>query len=115
MDRFILGVKKNQSQLFDETGSRIAVTTIQTTPNYLLDIKLSEKNGYSGTEVYIVSVHRHDDIIQIEPDDMNGRIEINIEGPSYIWVRTILSESNFNQENIQQFDYQNNYWNKDKI
>jgi large subunit ribosomal protein L3 len=48
MDRFILGIKKSQSQRFDETGSRIAVTSIETAPNYLLDIKLSEKNGYSA-------------------------------------------------------------------
>ncbi|MFH0773170.1 MAG: 50S ribosomal protein L3 [bacterium] len=48
MDRFILGVKKNQSQQFDKTGSRVVTTTIETTPNYLLDIKLSEKNGYSA-------------------------------------------------------------------
>ena len=72
----------------------------------------SEKNGYSDTEVYIASVHRHDDIVKVEPDYTNGRIEINIEGPSYIWVRTILSKSNFNQENIQQIDYESNYWNK---
>lgn len=48
MDRFILGIKKSQSQRFDETGSRVAVTSIETAPNYLLDIKLSEKNGYSA-------------------------------------------------------------------
>lgn len=48
MDRFILGIKKSQSQMFDGKGSRVAVTTIETTPNYLLDIKLSEKNGYSA-------------------------------------------------------------------
>ncbi len=51
MDRFILGTKKGQSQRFDEKGSRISVTTIETTPNYLLDIKLSEKNGYSSLVV----------------------------------------------------------------
>ncbi len=51
MDRFILGVKKGSSQRFDSTGSRVSVTTIQTTPNYLLDIKLSDKNGYSALVV----------------------------------------------------------------
>ncbi len=51
MDRFILGTKKSQSQRFDEKGSRVAVTTIETTPNYLLDIKLSDKNGYSALVV----------------------------------------------------------------
>ena len=48
MDRFILGIKKSQSQQFDETGARIAVTSIETAPNYLLDIKLSDKNGYDA-------------------------------------------------------------------
>ncbi len=48
MDRFILGTKKSQSQRFDDKGARVAVTTIETTPNYLLDIKLSDKNGYSA-------------------------------------------------------------------
>jgi len=51
MDRFILGIKKSQSQQFDETGARIAVTSIETTPNYLLDIKLSDKQGYSAIVV----------------------------------------------------------------
>jgi large subunit ribosomal protein L3 len=51
MDRFILGVKKGSSQRFDSKGSRVVVTNIQTTPNYLLDIKLSEKNGYSALVV----------------------------------------------------------------
>ena len=48
MDRFILGIKKSQSQRFDTIGSRVAITEIETKPNYLLDIKLSEKNGYSA-------------------------------------------------------------------
>lgn len=48
MDRFILGIKKSQSQQFDEKGARISTTTIETSPNYLLDIKLSEKNGYTA-------------------------------------------------------------------
>jgi 2-polyprenyl-3-methyl-5-hydroxy-6-metoxy-1,4-benzoquinol methylase len=82
----------------------------QFSPELFLSL-YSEKNGYSNTEIYIASVHRHDDIMKIEPDDANGRIEINIEGPSYIWVRTVLSRSDFNQENIQQIDYESNYWN----
>lgn len=48
MDRFILGIKKGNSQQFDETGKRIVTTRIETAPNYLLDIKLSEKNGYAA-------------------------------------------------------------------
>lgn len=51
MDRFILGIKKSQSQMFDENGSRVAVTLIETAPNYLLDIKVSDKDGYSAIVV----------------------------------------------------------------
>lgn len=51
MDRYILGIKKSQSQQFDEKGERIATTTIETAPNFLLDIKLSEKDGYSSIVV----------------------------------------------------------------
>ena len=48
MDRFILGIKKSQSQKFDETGARVPVTTIETAPNYLLDIKDTKKDGYTS-------------------------------------------------------------------
>ena len=51
MDRFILGTKKSQSQRFNDVGSRVAVTVVETTPNYLLDIKSSKKNGYSSLVV----------------------------------------------------------------
>lgn len=51
MDRFILGIKKGQSQRFDKNGSRLAVTIIETAPNYLLDIKLAEKSGYNAVVV----------------------------------------------------------------
>jgi len=82
----------------------------QFSPELFLSL-YSEKNGYSNTEVYIASVHKYDNIIKIEPDNLNSRIMINEEGPSYVWVRTILLNDNFNHRNIQQFDYQNNYWN----
>jgi SAM-dependent methyltransferase len=83
----------------------------QFSPELFLSL-YSEKNGYLNTEVYIASVHRHDDITRIEPHNSNGRIEINIEGPSYVWVRTVLGYKSFNHENIQQIDYEINYWNK---
>lgn len=82
----------------------------QFSPELFLSL-YSEKNGYSNTEVYIASVHRYDDILKIEPQDLNDRIEVNIEGPSYVWVRTVLEKNNFDHDNIQQFDYKNNYWN----
>lgn len=72
----------------------------------------SEKNGYSDTEVYIASVHNLDDIFQVTEKELTNRVEINIPGPSYVWVRTVLSGSKFNHKNIQQVDYQENYWTK---
>lgn len=83
----------------------------QFSPELFLSL-YSEKNGYSNTEVYIASVHDYDNIMKVEPGDLTDRIMINIQGPSYVWVRTVLSKNNFNHKNIQQFDYENNYWNK---
>ncbi len=43
---FILGKKNNQSQTFNENGERIPVTSIITSPCYLINIKTPQKNGY---------------------------------------------------------------------
>lgn len=43
---FILGKKNNQSQTFNENGERIPVTSIITSPCYLIDIKTPQKDGY---------------------------------------------------------------------
>lgn len=43
---FILGEKQEQSQLFRQEGERIPVTFIKTSPCYLIDIKLLEKDRY---------------------------------------------------------------------
>ncbi len=48
MDRFIIGIKKEQSQRFDEKGNRIPVTFVQTSPNYLVNIKTAAKDGYDA-------------------------------------------------------------------
>jgi 2-polyprenyl-3-methyl-5-hydroxy-6-metoxy-1,4-benzoquinol methylase len=83
----------------------------QFSPELFLSL-YSEKNGYMNTEVYIASVHELDNIIKVNGKELSDRIEINIPGPSYVWVRTILKEKKFNHDNIQQVDYQNNYWSK---
>lgn len=85
----------------------------QFSPELFLSL-YSEKNGYSNTEVYIASVHNFDNIIQVSEKDLIDRIEINMPGPSYVWVRTILKKKQFNHKNIQQFDYQTNYWGRVK-
>ncbi len=48
MDRFIIGIKKEQSQRFDEKGNRIPVTFVQTSPNYLVNIKTIDNDGYDA-------------------------------------------------------------------
>ncbi len=45
---FILGEKKDQFQLYNDTGERIPVTFVKTTPCYLIDIKTEDKHGYSS-------------------------------------------------------------------
>lgn len=82
----------------------------QFSPELFLSL-YSEKNGYSDTEIYIASVYELDNIIKVDEKELSNRIEINIPGPSYVWVRTVLSKKKFSHDNIQQFDYQNNYWN----
>lgn len=51
MKGFILGFKSIQKQLFDETGERVPVTVINTSPCYLIDVRSPEKNGYSAAVV----------------------------------------------------------------
>jgi len=46
MDRFIIGVKKTQSQQFNEKGLRISTTQIVTSPVTLVGIKTKESDGY---------------------------------------------------------------------
>lgn len=46
MSAFILGSKSNQKQIFTEKGERVPVTSIQTSPCYLIDIRTPEKDGY---------------------------------------------------------------------
>ncbi len=45
MSGFILGKKQNQSQLFDDAGIRIPVTSIETQSCYIIDIKPSPKDN----------------------------------------------------------------------
>jgi large subunit ribosomal protein L3 len=48
MDRFIVGVKKTQSQTFDEKGARVASTFIHTAPFVFIRVKTKEKDGYNA-------------------------------------------------------------------
>ncbi len=48
MAGFILAKKSVQSQTFDTNGNRIPTTEVLTTPCHLIDIKLTDANGYSA-------------------------------------------------------------------
>ena len=50
MAGFILGEKSEQSQIFDDSGKRIPVTILKTSPCYLLNITMpqSDDQGYSS-------------------------------------------------------------------
>lgn len=51
MSGFILGKKKQQSQVFDVNGKKIPVTIIQTKPCYLVSIKSKDTAGYSAVQL----------------------------------------------------------------
>lgn len=49
--KFILGTKKEMSQIFDENGKVIPVTLIQTGANIVTQIKNKNKDGYTAVQV----------------------------------------------------------------
>ncbi len=51
MAGFILGEKSDQSQNFDEDGTRAAVTFVKTSPCYLVYVNTPEKNGYFSIQL----------------------------------------------------------------
>lgn len=48
MDRFIVGIKKTQSQTFNDKGVRVSSTYIQTSPFVYIRAKSKEKDGYTA-------------------------------------------------------------------
>lgn len=51
----ILGIKKEMGQGYDTRGRRVAVTKILVEPNFVTQIKLSEKEGYSSVQIATAS------------------------------------------------------------
>lgn len=51
MSAFILAEKQHSSQMFDEAGKRVPVTTLKTTQCYLIDFKMPETNGYCSVKL----------------------------------------------------------------
>ena len=49
--KFILGEKKNMTQVFDENGRVSPVTVIQTGPVTVTQVKTLETDGYDAVQV----------------------------------------------------------------
>jgi large subunit ribosomal protein L3 len=49
--KFILGLKNEMTQIFDEEGNQIPVTVIDVEPNTVLQIKKEDKDGYDAIQV----------------------------------------------------------------
>jgi large subunit ribosomal protein L3 len=49
--KFILGVKKNMSQVFDEKGNVVPVTVLEATPMTITQIKTVATDGYDAVQV----------------------------------------------------------------
>lgn len=53
---FLIGLKESQSQIFDENGQRIPVTSVEVNDCYLVDLKTSEKNNYISVKLGLKKV-----------------------------------------------------------
>ena len=51
MKKYLIGKKIGMTQLFDETGKVIPVTVVETTPNYVTQIKTEKTDGYNAIQV----------------------------------------------------------------
>ena len=49
--KFLLGTKLNMSQVWGEDGKVIPVTIVSAMPNVVIQVKTSEKDGYSAVQV----------------------------------------------------------------
>jgi large subunit ribosomal protein L3 len=47
----ILGKKVGMTQIFDDKGNRVPVTVIKAGPNVVLDVKTSDKHGYTAVQL----------------------------------------------------------------
>ncbi|MEK7133219.1 MAG: 50S ribosomal protein L3 [Patescibacteria group bacterium] len=48
---FILGIKKNMTQIFDEAGNVIPVTLVEAGPALVTQVKTKEKDGYPAVQL----------------------------------------------------------------
>ena len=49
--KFILGIKQNMTQVFDDAGNVEPVTVVSTLPNVITQVKTKEKDGYKSIQV----------------------------------------------------------------
>jgi len=47
----ILGIKAGMTQVYSEDGRSLAVTVVEVKPNYVTQVKKSEKHGYSAVQI----------------------------------------------------------------
>jgi large subunit ribosomal protein L3 len=47
----IIGIKAGMTQVYAEDGRSLAVTVVEVKPNYVTQVKKSEKHGYSGVQI----------------------------------------------------------------
>ncbi|MEI6480118.1 MAG: 50S ribosomal protein L3 [bacterium] len=49
--KYILGIKQNMTQVFDENGIVYPVTVVKTTPNVVTQVKTKDRDGYEALQV----------------------------------------------------------------
>jgi large subunit ribosomal protein L3 len=47
----LLGIKRNMTSTYDSRGRRVGATLVEVSPNFVTQIKTSEKDGYNGIQL----------------------------------------------------------------
>jgi len=47
----LLGIKRNMTSTYDSRGRRVGATLVEVTPNFVTQIKNTEKDGYNGIQL----------------------------------------------------------------
>jgi large subunit ribosomal protein L3 len=51
MIQTLIGIKKDMTSSYDSRGRRVGVTKIQVTPNFVTQVKTTEKDGYNAVQI----------------------------------------------------------------
>jgi large subunit ribosomal protein L3 len=73
--KFILGQKKEMSQIFDDKGNQIPVTLITAGPCQVLQIKTKEKDGYDAVQIGFSKLTK------------KKKIKKTMKGKEFRWLR----------------------------